>query len=143
MIVKEKLSLRSSDYFVAIGIEDGKFLSRFIDDTRGVACVARFNKSKFPKLKDSKIVDDIKNLDDSVFDKVLANYSDDLNIKHLVRIADHFGLVLIQNVPYNRQKILSQLLQVKAGIFEIWSLSGNRSGLCDLLFKVRKYRVND
>ena len=142
MIVAEKLSLRTVDYFASIGIDDGVFLSGFVDMTKGTACVANFNKDRFKKLANSKVVEDVRSLDDSVFDKVLANYSDDLNIRQLVRITDNFGMVLIQNVPNNKQKVLTRLLNNKAGIFDIWTLFNNRVGSCDLLFKVRKYNVN-
>jgi len=135
--VFDKLSIRTTDYFAAIDVDNESLLSKICDSVKGIACAGEVGKKKFDNLKDVKIVKSLKQLDDSVFDKVLAKYSDTLNLKSLVRITDHFGMVLICNVPKNKVGILADVLGRKAGIFELWSIPDKSS--VDILFKVRKY----
>jgi len=135
----DKLSIRTTDYFASIGILNEKFLSKIMNGVKGMACVGPVDKKRYKNLENIRVVKDIKELEESVFDKILAVYSEYLNFKELVKVVDHFGMVLIQDVPINKQSVLLNLLGTKAGIFETWILRNRNQSFVDLLFKVRKY----
>ena len=139
----DMLSMRTTDFVATIDIDDGNFLSRLARCTNGMACVAKLNKNRFEDLKNVRFVPRLKDLEDSVFSKVLARYHYKLNLRHLVRITEPLGLVLIQGVPKEKCDKLSQLLYDKSGIDEIWQLPGCYANSTDLLFKVRKHTKHE
>jgi len=141
-----KLDIRSSDFVATVGYEDGFFLTELKRASNGLACVGDINKKMFSDLRNVRSVDSEKQLDDNVFNKVAAIYSDHLSLDDLIRSTDHMGMILISEIPreiVDDPKVLGgrKGLLMKfhnKGIFEIWFLK-SKKGTFDFLFKVRKY----
>lgn len=145
--VMDKLSIRNTDYFASVGEFNDLFLARMTKSTQGMVCVGSVNKKVFPDLRNIRVLDTEKQLDDGAFDKILAEYNDWLSLEDLIRASDHMGMVLVVNIPKNildDPKIIGGRLALfkkfrDRGIFEVWFLRSSRKGYFDLLFKVRKY----
>ncbi len=137
--VFEKLFVRSSDYVATVDVEDGYILSHLFKHSKGLVCAGRISNKNFEGLGTVKVVKGVKQLDQSIFNKVLAVYSDELNFKGLVNSVDNLGLVLLCRVPEEKKEVIENLLAQKAGVFEIWDLNSDKQNCIDLLFKVRKY----
>ena len=135
----EKLSLRKTDYIAMVGDFDGFSLSSILKSASGMVVVGDVNKKMFSNLRDVRSLEHEAQLDEDAFDKILINYSDDLELYNLYKAADHFGLVLITNVPFKVAEGYEKTLNAW-GIYETWRLNNNfrTKGTCDLLFKVRK-----
>jgi len=134
-IVMDKLSIRTTDYFSSVWIDDVSLLDDICNMVRGMVMVGPRVKSE--TLKEVKNVKSIKTLDEGVFDKVLANYHDKLKFGQLIRIADNFSIVTVLGVPKVGLETIISYLEQK-GIFEIWSTDCGEN--VDLIFRVRKYK---
>jgi len=137
--VLEKLMVRSSDYVATIDVEDDYTLASMYDAAKAMVCVGRMGQDSFEGLKNTKVIKNIKQMDDNIFNKIVASYSDDLNLRSVVRVAGHMGLVLICDVPEQKKEIFESLLAKKAGIYEVWDLESDTNECVDFLFKVRKH----
>jgi hypothetical protein len=137
--VFEKLSVRSTDYIATVDVEDSTILSNLHSSCKGMVCVGKVSNKNFEGLGTVKLVKGVKQLDPSIFNKILAVYNDELNIKGLVTATENFGLVLICRVPEEKRELFTGLLAQKAGIFDVWNLDSDKKGAIDILFKVRKY----
>ena len=137
--VFEKLDIRGCDYVAAIDIEDDNILSQLYHSSKGLVCAGKAGTKRFDGMKEINIYKEPKQIDDDVFNKVVANYEDDLNLKGLVRISENKALVLICGVPQEKKDIFESILEKKAGIFEYWDFDSDKQDCRDFLFKVRKY----
>ena len=137
--ILNKLSISSKDYIACIDTVDERILFDIYNTVKGIVCVGRTTKKNFDGFQNIKILKSAKQLDESIFNKILANYSEDLNLKYLFDSTENLGLVLICNVPHDKESMLSELLERKAGIFDFWSFKNNTKNTVDILFKVRKY----
>jgi len=133
--VFNKLSVHSKDYFAVIGNIDYNLLEDIKKSTKGIVCVGKTDFSSF----EVRSVKSVKHLDDSAFDKVLMYFdsNDVVQPEELIRITDHFGMVLINDFPKVLSKSAFSRLE-DLGIFEYWSLQNQSKDSFDLLFKVRK-----
>jgi hypothetical protein len=137
--VLDKLMMRSNDYVAAIDVEDDHVLADIRSTAKAMVCVGKAGSVGFEGLKDIKVFKSIKQVDESVFNKVLVTYSDELNLKNVVRIAENLGMVLICGVPGDKKEVFENLLARKAGIYEVWDFESDKKDNVDFLFKVRKY----
>lgn len=135
----DKLSIQTTDYLAAVDVANERLLYDMAKTVKGMVCVGRSKRRASSDLKDVRFVKSIKQLDDSVFDKLIITYTESLNLKSIVRVTDHRGMVLITRLPSEKLEIFIKLLEKKAGIFEVWPIYGRDSRVCDVLFKVRKY----
>jgi hypothetical protein len=146
--IMDKISLRNTDYLASIGIDNELLLINLLKSSSGLVCAgSNMNKKMFVDLRSVRSLESEKDLDDGAFDKIVAVYSDYLSIDDLVRATDHFGMVLIVDIPKEiiadprviggKKGILKKFYD--RGIFEVWFLEGNQKDTFELLFKVRKY----
>lgn len=136
--VVEKLFVSSQDLVAAVDVTDDYTLEDLHKTSKTLVGAGVFGRRGFEGMKNVKIVKGPRQLDDSVFSKVVAKYNDDLNLKSLVRICDNKGLVLITSLPEDKVSEFEGLLADKAGVFETWTLASDKPNCSDFLFKVRK-----
>ena len=137
--ILDKLMIRSSDYVATVDVEDDNVLSKIYRIAKGMICAGKVGQDDLSGLEKIKVVKNIKQIDEDVFNKIIVIYSDEINLKSLVRIAEHLGHVLICEIPIDKKEIFENLLAQKAGIYETWDFAGDKKGCVDFLFKVRKY----
>jgi len=135
----DKLSIRATDYLTAVDVGNERFLYDAAKTVKGMVCVGCPKRKGTSGLDSVKFVKNIRQLDSSVFDKLITTYSEALNLKSIVRVVDHMGLALINKIPIEKLEIFTKLLEKKAGIVEVWPIYSRNSNFCDILFKVRKY----
>ena len=93
--VFDKLFVRSTDYVATVDVEDSDVLSDLYQSSKGLVCVGKVSDKNFEGLGTVKMLKGVKQLDSSIFNKILAVYNDELNIKGIVSAAENLGLVLL------------------------------------------------
>jgi len=88
----DKLSVRTSDYVAAIDVND-KLLTALVSCSQGVA----YSGKGKPFI--CRSVKSVGHLEDCAFDKVVTPYSSYVNLKELIRVADHKAMVLVTYIP--------------------------------------------
>jgi len=156
--IPNKLNLKTNDFFCCMSNGDGYFLHNIIDSISGAVINERNAEDKLlfqrsSKFDNVRFINDINELDESAFDKVVCFFDGDLFsdqplkiMNNLINCTDHLGLVLVKNLPtqknnkYNScysENFFTNWLNSK-GVFDVW-LFRNGQYSFDLLFKVRKW----
>lgn len=133
--VLNQLSLRTTDYVALVG-QNEDTVKVVQDVASGVVC------SQGKKYEGIKFVPDLRELDESAFDKVLVDWNSvkkaERILSSVLKSCEHLGLVIVQNVSSRLKKNCVSYIESK-GIYDWWLLTSNNNKTFDLLFKVRKY----
>jgi len=137
--IMDKLSIRTTDYFLGVGKLNEEIVKNINDTVKGVV----LSQTENVNLKNVRTLHSSKQLDESAFDKVWASFEQkgSLNFSNLIYATDHMGMVLLTGIPKAQTNTKKQMLQFlsRKGIYETWFMDGDKPGTTDLLFRVRKY----